>query len=135
MTHVDIKRTVERLHPCIGHGVGPVERNLVPAERFFWWLMARHVMGRDTGFVVVGGRIPRLMIERFCLVNIASKLRLCPRRAKFYNGIVDIHGSSLVPTESHHVTDGIASLCCAWYDASMNRETQINYFIHRQRPI
>ncbi|MCB0079337.1 MAG: hypothetical protein KDE47_00325, partial [Caldilineaceae bacterium] len=91
MTHVDIKRTVERLHPCIGHGVGPVERNLVPAERFFWWLMARHVMGRDTGFVVVGGRIPRLMIERFCLVNIASKLRLCPRRAKLNHRIMRVH--------------------------------------------
>lgn len=105
LPQIHVQRWVERLDTIIRHRVRAIKGQLVPAQRFFWVVLAaRHVVGGDAGLKVVTSGFPRAQVQRFGVVDSPVEFGLGPLRANLHDGIVEIHPRSLFDLVSRSAT-------------------------------
>ena len=91
-TEIQIQRGIEVAHPIGRGGLSALKRELVPAEGLFRCrLKARHIVRGDTGFVVIGGRFPGLLIQTLRFSGQTFEFGLRAVETESDDGIVEVH--------------------------------------------
>jgi len=83
LPHIQKQGRVKILDATVRDGVGPVQRDLIPAKLLFRvFLVAGQVMRGNTGLKIISRCLPGQLVEGFGFLNPAFKFCLCAFNTK-----------------------------------------------------
>jgi len=89
---VQIQRGIKVVDPFISHRFSMTQRNLIPMQSLFRRILkTRYIMCCDAGFIIVGMRIPGLLVKRASILESVFEFGACACHAKLDDGVGCVH--------------------------------------------